>query len=158
MSAKKRIEKEIKNFVEANIEDVDLIEIRLEKFELDFVIFPRENDLYKGGEFHFTVSFPMDYPFKIPRILFKTKIYHPNICDDGKLLTCCGCSKGMDVQWSPALTTIKVIEWIREELKVPNSVLNLCEEPFGPTARYLYYRDRESFNAKAKEYTDKSIL
>ena len=34
---------------------------------------------YDGGVFMVDFNFPANYPFKPPEIIFKTKIYHPNV-------------------------------------------------------------------------------
>jgi len=34
---------------------------------------------FEGGYFHFKIDFPENYPFEPPKIIMKTKVYHPNI-------------------------------------------------------------------------------
>ena len=37
---------------------------------------------YEGGMFIVNIDFSANYPFKAPKVLFKTKIFHPNIKQD----------------------------------------------------------------------------
>ena len=70
---------------------------------------------YQGGVFFLDVQFPPDYPFKPPKCQFKTKVYHPNINANGGI-----CLDILKNQWSPALTTTKVLLSISSLLSDPN--------------------------------------
>lgn len=56
---------------------------------------------WEGGTFKLKVDFPPDYPFKPPKVQFETKMYHPNIDDNGAICL------PMLKEWSPACTITK---------------------------------------------------
>ena len=57
------------------------------------------NSAYEGGVFNLKIELTKKYPFCPPKIIFLTKIYHPNISDSG--FVCIDLL--MDQAWSPAL-------------------------------------------------------
>ncbi|XP_048595702.1 ubiquitin-conjugating enzyme E2 28-like isoform X2 [Brassica napus] len=63
---------------------------------------------YSGGVFILTIHFPPDYPFKPPKVAFRTKVFHPNVNSNG--IICFNiCHDVLKEQWSPALTISKSI-------------------------------------------------
>ena len=105
---------------------------------------PQESP-YEGGVFFLSIQFPSDYPFKPPKIAFTTKIYHPNINNNGSI-----CLDILRAQWSPALTITKVLLSILSLLTDPNP-----DDPLVPDIARLYRNDRKKYNETAKEWTKK---
>ena len=61
----------------------------------------QDNPPYNKGAFKIEINFPAEYPFKPPKISFKTKIYHPNIDEKGQV-----CLPIISAEnWKPATKT-----------------------------------------------------
>ena len=106
------------------------------------IIGPSETP-YEGGIFRLKMVFPTDYPFKSPSVTFTTRIYHPNINENGSI-----CLDILKDQWSPVLTVSKLLLSICSLLNEPNP-----NDPLMPSIANLYKTNREQFNANAREYT-----
>lgn len=62
---------------------------------------PKDCAPYDKGAFRVELIFPAEYPFKPPRITFKTKIYHPNVDEKGQV-----CLPIISAEnWKPATRT-----------------------------------------------------
>merc|ERR1712093_143240 len=109
------------------------------------VILGPEGSPYEGGSFHLDVVFPSDYPFKPPKVTFRTKVYHPNINDNGGI-----CLDILRDQWTPALSAAKVLLSVSSLLTDPNVDHGLREE----AVRQLR-SDPAGFARTAREWTAK---
>ena len=92
---------------------------------------------------------PTDYPFKPPKIIFCTKIFHPLISLDGTISTCCFPVLGKE--WSPAITLTKVMLVLISYVSDPYPCLAEHQCPDGK----WYGKDFETFKKIAKEWAIK---
>ncbi|KAL4295358.1 hypothetical protein GQ457_12G025660 [Hibiscus cannabinus] len=98
---------------------------------------------YQGGIFFLDITFPSDYPFQPPKVVFKTRIYHCNVDAAGNL--------SLDIlkdSWSPALTITKVLTAIRAIFTNPDPYTPLISG----VAR-LYLADKAKHDEIAAEWT-----
>ena len=114
-------------------------------FMWEATIIGPEKTPYEGGVFKLEICFPDTYPFKPPKVKFKTRIYHPNINKYGSI-----CLDILNRCWSPALTTSKLLLSISSLLSDPNA-----DDPLDVTAADLYNTNKEEFFNLAKNYTIK---
>mmetsp|Transcript_164 Transcript_164/g.519 ORF Transcript_164/g.519 Transcript_164/m.519 type:complete len:158 (+) Transcript_164:171-644(+) len=98
---------------------------------------------YAGGVYFLDITFPPDYPFKPPKVVFKTRIYHCNVNSSGQI-----CLDILKDNWSPALTISKVLLSIGSLLTDANP-----HDPLVGSIATQYLNDRETHDKTATEWT-----
>ena len=81
-----------------------------------------EDSPFAGGTFELSFIFE-NYPFKSPKIVFNTKIYHPNISDAGEI-----CHEIYEADWVPTKKVRSIMDILRSMLISPNPASPIRED------------------------------
>lgn len=98
---------------------------------------------YEGGLFKLQLYLPEEYPMVPPKVLFMTKIYHPNIDFLGRI-----CLDILKTNWSPALQIRSVLLSIQCLLSEPNT-----GDPLNEKVNEHWLKDKDDAIKTAKEWT-----
>ncbi|KAK8391005.1 hypothetical protein O3P69_016982 [Scylla paramamosain] len=123
-------------------------------FEWEVAIFGPPDTLYQGGYFKAHVKFPPDYPYSPPSVRFLTKVWHPNVYENGDLCISILHPPVDDPQsgelpcerWNPTQNVRTVLLSVISLLNEPNTY-----SPANVDASVMYRRWRDS-KGKDKEY------
>ena len=102
-----------------------------------------EDTPYEGGVFNVDLEFPSDYPFKPPKVIFTTKVYHPNINTDGNV-----CMAILKDQWAPSKSISVVLANLSLLFETPNA-----DDPLRPEIAQIFKDDYDAFRKTAIEWT-----
>ncbi|XP_064598362.1 NEDD8-conjugating enzyme UBE2F-like [Liolophura sinensis] len=119
---------------------------QLSKFHL--TITPEEG-YWEGGRFKFLIDVPDDYNIVPPRVYCTTRIWHPNIDENGEVCLSLLRQNSLDsTGWFPT-RQLKDVVWGLNSLFT--DLLNF-DDPLNVEAAEHYERDKDSFRSRVKEY------
>tara|TARA_Y100000389_G_scaffold204407_1_gene256764 strand:+ start:280 stop:726 length:447 start_codon:yes stop_codon:yes gene_type:complete len=136
----RRIESELTEMQENPIMNCSAGPVGNDLFEWWATIIGPVGSPYENGVFKLRINFPADYPFKPPKVVFITKIYHCNINSGGGI-----CLDILKDQWSPALTVSKVLLSICSLMDDPNP-----DDPLVSEIANLLKEDKKEHDYRAK--------
>lgn len=122
--------------------------------EWEVALFGPPDTLYEGGYFKAHVKFPADYPYSPPSIRFLTKVWHPNVYENGDLCISILHPPIDDPQsgelpcerWNPTQNVRTVLLSVISLLNEPNT-----SSPANVDASVMYRRWKDT-KGKDKEY------
>lgn len=146
MAASRRLQKELQGIKEAAISSYRDIRVDESNILSWQVLIVPEKAPYNRGAFRIEINFPAEYPFKPPKITFKTKIYHPNVDEKGQV-----CLPIIQPEnWKPATKTDQVIHSLLALVNDPEP-----EHPLRSDLAQEFTRDPKKFFKNAEEFTKK---
>uniref|UniRef100_A0A094ZS19 Ubiquitin-conjugating enzyme E2 R2 n=1 Tax=Schistosoma haematobium TaxID=6185 RepID=A0A094ZS19_SCHHA len=128
-SAVKALQKELKDLNEFPMEGFKVMVSEEENlFVWDVAIFGPPMTLYEGGYFKARLCFPDDYPYSPPTMHFLSRMYHPNIYENGEVCISILHSPGDDPQsgelpserWNPTQNVRTILLSVISLLNEPN--------------------------------------
>ncbi|CAD7669717.1 unnamed protein product [Nyctereutes procyonoides] len=156
-SSQKALMLELKSLQEEPVEGfrITLVD-ESDLYNWEVAIFRPPNTLYEGGYFKAHIKFPMDYPYSPPTFRFLTKMWHPNIYENGDVCISILHPPVDDPQsgelpserWNPTQNVRTILLSVISLLNEPNTF-----SPANVDASVLFRKWRDS-KGKDKEYAE----
>uniref|UniRef100_A0A3Q1GT59 Cell division cycle 34 homolog (S. cerevisiae) b n=1 Tax=Acanthochromis polyacanthus TaxID=80966 RepID=A0A3Q1GT59_9TELE len=160
-SSQKALMLEMKSLQEEPVEGFKITLVdEADLYNWEVAIFGPPNTHYEGGYFKARIKFPIDYPYSPPAFRFLTKMWHPNIYENGDVCISILHPPVDDPQsgelpserWNPTQNVRKQVlatkaEAERDGVKVPTTLAEYCVRTRAPAPDegsdlfYDYYYD-----------------
>ena len=130
-------------------------------YKWSVVIFGPTETIYEGGFFRAILTFPEDYPNSPPQMKFTTKMWHPNIYQDGRVCISILHPPGTDKfneqekaeeRWRPSLGAEEILLSVISMLNDPNP-----DSPANIDAAVQFRNHREEYNSKVRSLVFQSM-
>ena len=147
-NAEKRLLKDLKKLQEDDSGSITATPEGDSLFTWSAVIFGPDDTEWEGGIFKLIMEFSEDYPNKPPKVKFLTKMFHPNIYNDGSI-----CLDILQNMWSPVYDISSILTSIQSLLSDPNP-----KSPANNVAAELFAKNYQEYKQKVKEVVEKSMM
>ncbi|GAA6099997.1 hypothetical protein Q7C36_000345 [Tachysurus vachellii] len=156
-SSQKALMLEMKSLQEEPVEGFKITLVdEADLYNWEVAIFGPPNTLYEGGYFKARIKFPIDYPYSPPAFRFLTKMWHPNIYENGDVCISILHPPVDDPQsgelpserWNPTQNVRTILLSVISLLNEPNTF-----SPANVDASVMYRKWRDS-KAKDREYAE----
>ena len=152
--AEVRIKKDLKQWNKNPLECAKIIvdrnDYRICK-DIEVLYYGPDKTPYENGTFKIQVKFSSNYPFHAPSVHFKTKIYHINVNNAGKVYF------AQLREWDDKYTLRDIIVWLDEVIRNPD-VGYSPKMPISDDMDDEFVNERETYQRKAREYARKYAI
>ncbi|KAL0966407.1 hypothetical protein UPYG_G00294960 [Umbra pygmaea] len=156
-SSQKALMLEMKSLQEEPVEGFKITLVdEADLYNWEVAIFGPPNTHYEGGYFKARIKFPIDYPYSPPAFRFLTKMWHPNIYENGDVCISILHPPVDDPQsgelpserWNPTQNVRTILLSVISLLNEPNTF-----SPANVDASVMYRKWRDS-KGKDREYAE----
>jgi ubiquitin-conjugating enzyme E2 S len=140
-----RLMSEIRDLIRNPSEGVEYVDNEENSVsEIHAVLVGPEETPFYGGKFRLKLIISEEYPNVPPKGYFLTKIFHPNVANNGDI-----CVNTLKKDWSPQVTLKHILQVIRCLLIIPFPESSLNDE-----AGKLFMESYDEYSARAKIMTE----
>ncbi|KAM9458937.1 ubiquitin-conjugating enzyme E2 R1-like isoform 2-T2 [Salvelinus alpinus] len=161
-SSQKALMLEMKSLQEEPVEGFKITLVdEADLYNWEVAIFGPPNTHYEGGYFKARIKFPIDYPYSPPAFRFLTKMWHPNIYENGDVCISILHPPVDDPQsgelpserWNPTQNVRTILLSVISLLNEPNT-----SSPANVDASVMYRKWRDSKDREYAEIIRKQVL
>jgi len=114
----------------------------------DAVIYGPAETPFEDGTFKLQIEFSEEYPNKPPKVRFMSKMFHPNVYNDGQI-----CLDILQNRWSPTYDVSSILTSIQSLLDEPNP-----NSPANAEAAQLFQENRREYERRVGDIVEKSWM
>ena len=144
--SKKRLAKDFKYLLKNKIKGIEASPTS-DLYNWQAILLGPEDSVYAGGIFKLKITFKDSYPNEAPNVVFITKMFHPNIYNDGRI-----CLDILAKNWSPVYNVSSILLSIQSLLLDPN-----IKSPANIQPAKLYINNRREYNKKIKNLINETL-
>ncbi|KAJ3449547.1 ubiquitin-conjugating enzyme e2 2 [Anaeramoeba flamelloides] len=144
--SKKRLMRDFKKLQSDNLVGINAVPDQNNIMKWTAIMFGPEDSAWEGGIFKLKLDFSDEYPNKPPNVKFLSKLFHPNVYNDGRI-----CLDILKSNWSPIYDVSSILTSIQSLLTDPNP-----RSPANTEAARLFEQNKREYYRKVKQIVEES--